>query len=63
MIIKNAIRCNHCEEVVESRHQHDYVSCGCGKVAADGGREYLRRTFTSFEDFEELSEFKEEDKE
>jgi len=54
-IIKNSIRCNICKDVVESTHVHDYVKCKCGRVAADGGREYLRRSFTLPTDYEEMS--------
>jgi hypothetical protein len=58
MITRNIIRCLHCGSVCESKHVHDYVSCACGKVAADGGHEYLKRTFTTSPeiDYQELSE-------
>lgn len=58
-ILKNAIRCKHCNDVIESRHRHDFVKCSCGCVAVDGGNQYLRRIFKTSpeEDFEELSEF------
>jgi hypothetical protein len=60
IIIKtNKIRCKHCEDVIESTYRHDYVSCKCGAVAVDGGKDYLRRTFMSCSpdfDYEELSE-------
>ena len=58
-IIKNSIRCKHCDDVIESKHRHDYVSCKCGKVAADGGQDYLRRTYPegkSEDHYEDLSE-------
>lgn len=54
----NRIKCNHCQDVIESTHCHDYVACKCGRVAADGGKDYLRRTFPSnVKDYEEMSEF------
>lgn len=56
-IIKNSIRCNLCGDVIVSRHVHDFVTCLCGKVSADGGNEYLRRLGKE-EDYTELSEFK-----
>ena len=59
-IIRNRIRCKHCGDVIESRYTHEYVPCSCGACAADGGLEYIRRT-GGFDDFEELSEFEEED--
>jgi len=56
-IIKNSIRCKHCDTVIESVYCHDFVACACGKVAADGGKDYLKRTFPTSpeDDYEELS--------
>ena len=55
-ILKNTIRCNNCGDVIESNYRHDYVKCSCGRVAVDGGRDYLRRSFTeSPDDYTELS--------
>ena len=42
-ILRNAIRCNHCGEVIESAHRHDFRTCRCGCVSVDGGHDYLRR--------------------
>lgn len=42
-IIKNVIRCKSCGCVIESKHTHDFKNCKCGKVAVDGGHEYLKR--------------------
>ena len=59
-ILKNTIRCNNCGDVIESNYRHDYVKCSCGRVAVDGGRDYLRRSFTeSPDDYTELSVFNE----
>lgn len=44
-IIRNAIRCNVCGEVIESTYRHDYVTCRCGACAVDGGHDYLRRSY------------------
>ena len=56
-IIKNAIKCKHCGDVIESFSVHDFKSCSCQSCAVDGGHQYLRRCFKSSqeEDFEELS--------
>ena len=58
-IVKNAIKCKHCGDIIESKHVHDFVFCKCGAVAVDGGHEYLKRSFQKSpdEDYEELSEF------
>ena len=42
MIIRNAAQCAKCDDVIESTHVHDFVSCKCGAIFIDGGHEYLR---------------------
>ena len=54
-IIKNAIRCKKCGDVIESKTVHDFKFCSCGSCAVDGGHDYLRRCGNR-EDWEELSE-------
>lgn len=57
-ILVNKIRCLHCNDIIESKHGHDYVICKCGKVAVDGGHNYLRRSFPDYpweDHYEELS--------
>lgn len=55
MIIKNAIKCRKCGDVIESTSTHDLKICSCGACAVDGGREYLRRSAPSLDDFIDLS--------
>ena len=45
---RNAIRCKHCDDVIESKYTHDFVRCKCGKAAVDGGRDYFKRSFPAF---------------
>ena len=59
-ILSNKIRCNFCQDTIESKHRHDFVQCSCGKVAVDGGKDYLRRVFDQDTDYVELSEFTDE---
>jgi len=54
-ITRNAIMCNKCGDIIESRHRHDFVWCKCKSVAVDGGRAYLRRVGNAG-DWHELSE-------
>lgn len=54
MILRNAIRCKRCRDVIESLHRHDFKFCDCGAVAVDGGHDYLKRSGNS-QDIEELS--------
>lgn len=59
IILRNAIKCNHCGDVIESYSVHDFKYCSCETVFVDGGHEYLRRGFkNSPEDFTDLSETK-----
>ena len=56
-IIRNAIRCNHCGDVIESVHRHDFRTCRCGCVSVDGGHDYLRRCSANGpDDYTDLSE-------
>lgn len=54
-ILTNKIKCLKCGDIIESIHVHDFNYCSCGRVAVDGGREYLRRCFHECGDYEDLS--------
>lgn len=54
-ILRNAVRCKRCGEVIESRPAHEFIMCSCGACGVDGGRDYLRRLGDK-EAYEELSE-------
>ena len=54
-IMKNAIRCKKCGDVIESYSVHDFKFCSCQSCAVDGGHDYLRRCGNR-EDWEELSD-------
>lgn len=48
-ILRNAIQCKICGEIVESKSTHDFVPCKCWReskgqkgCACDGGLSYLR---------------------
>ena len=58
-LVRNAIKCKHCGDVVESKSVHDFEQCSCGACFADGGLEYLRRGFKTSpdEDYVDLSEY------
>ena len=40
---RNAIQCIICDDVIESKHRHDFKWCSCGSCAVDGGKDYMRR--------------------
>lgn len=42
-ILRNSLTCVHCGDMVESTYRHDFSTCRCGKVSADGGLDYIRR--------------------
>lgn len=42
MITVNAIVCKKCDNVLFSRHIHDFRECDCGAIAIDGGFDYLK---------------------
>jgi len=55
-LIYNAIKCNHCGEILVSYHRHDFKMCSCEKVGVDGGTEYLKRIGEQ-QDMTELSQY------
>jgi hypothetical protein len=36
------IQCVSCEDVIQSKYRHDFVSCKCGDIFIDGGDDYTR---------------------
>jgi hypothetical protein len=42
--IKNAssLLCLNCRQEIMSVHRHDFVSCWCGDIYIDGGRDYTK---------------------
>lgn len=58
VIIRNAIQCKKCGDIIESTYRHDYKTCSCGSCSVDGGHDYLRRGFKNKDDYVELSEIK-----
>ena len=56
---RNAIRCNHCGDVIESTYRHDFKTCSCGRVSVDGGHDYAKRCFLEYGDFTDLSVYDE----
>lgn len=61
-ILRNAMKCLKCGEVIESKTRHDFVECSCGSIFVDGGHDYLRRGFAQGitpDDYEDLSEVEE----
>ena len=59
-IIRNAIQCKKCGDIIESVSVHDFKTCSCGACSVDGGHYYLRRCAISMDDFIDLSEVQED---
>ena len=57
-IKRNAAECLRCKTYIESTHRHDFVTCACGAVSVDGGKDYLRRLGKT-EDYKDCSEVEE----
>ena len=41
-LIKNRWKCLSCNDIIESKHQHEYTTCKCGMSSCDGGDSYIR---------------------
>ena len=52
-IIKNAIQCKLCGEIIESTYRHNFVACKCGACYVDGGHDYF---FIELSEYEEVPE-------
>ena len=42
-ILANRAQCKECGDIIESTYRHDFVTCSCGAISVDGGKDYLRR--------------------
>jgi hypothetical protein len=38
--------CQICNDIVQSQHRHDFVTCKCGESFLDGGDDYFRASIT-----------------
>jgi len=55
VVTLNKAQCKKCDDIIESKHRHDFRWCKCGSIAVDGGKSYIRRIGEP-EDIIELSE-------
>ena len=58
-IKRNAAKCLKCGEVIESRYRHDFVTCSCGALSVDGGKDYIRRVYEDESQFVDMVEYEE----
>ena len=59
-ILRNRCQCKFCNDVIESKHRHDFVQCKCGRIFTDGGTDYIRRGAIYFSDIIDLTEYEDE---
>lgn len=55
-LVRNAIKCLKCGDIIESTYRHDFVMCSCGACFVDGGHDYMRIGGNK-EDWEDMSEW------
>ena len=56
MIITNKAKCLICNEAIESNYRHDFVTCKCGNLSVDGGKDYLKRCCGDMNSYLDMSE-------
>lgn len=49
--MRNRAKCKLCGDVIESKQRHDYITCSCGEITIDGGKEYRHASFKNIENF------------
>jgi len=54
----NKAQCLKCKDIITSKYRHDFVTCSCGSLSVDGGRDYLKRS-GDMATYKELSEYEE----
>lgn len=54
--MRNRAKCKLCLDVIESKHQHDYVTCDCGEIAVDGGQAYFKCLARDWKNFIRLDD-------
>jgi hypothetical protein len=57
VVVINKAQCKLCGDIIQSMSRHDYVRCGCGEIAVDGGTDYRKRSAGDLSNIIELSEY------
>ena len=59
VLTKNAIKCLMCNTILESKHRHHFVTCGCpNQTSNDGGLSYNRVSGKDLSLIENLCEYR-----
>ena len=56
VITRNAAKCTVCGDEIDSKHRHDFVSCSCGAISIDGGKDYIKWSVANLSDIINLCE-------
>ena len=49
--MRNRAKCRLCNDIIESFHQHDYVTCSCDEISIDGGQNLFKAGAKDFANF------------
>lgn len=49
--MRNRAKCKLCNEILESFHHYDYVTCKCGEISIDGGTQYYKCSAKNWSNF------------
>ncbi|MBR3780096.1 MAG: hypothetical protein IKK63_02710 [Clostridia bacterium] len=60
-LVKNAIQCKLCGDIIESTYTHNFVRCSCGSCAVDGGLDYQKFCCKNADDIINLAEYENTD--
>lgn len=52
----NIAKCKLCKSLIQSFHEHDYVSCTCGEISIDGGEKHYRAFAKDWSNFFRVDE-------
>jgi Zn finger protein HypA/HybF involved in hydrogenase expression len=56
-IKRNRAKCLKCNQIIESKYRHDFVTCKCGNLSVDGGKDYLKKSVGDVGKYEDMSEW------
>ncbi len=62
-IKENKAQCLLCKDIIESKYRHDFVTCSCGNLSVDGGKDYIKRSVENTNGWVDLSTTEDEVKE
>jgi len=54
---RTALKCRICQATIYSRARYDFHWCPCRSVAIDGGNDYVKISFTTLMDFEQIPNY------